>query len=380
MKIVLFYHSLLSDWNHGSAHFLRGIATELIHRGHDVIVMEPMNSWSYENLTQNYGLRPLEEFQHSYPGLDSIQYDLNHLNLDEILDDADLVIAHEWNPHELIRRLGKHRAQNRNYRLFFHDTHHRIVTDFHSLQDYDLKDFDGVLAFGHTLSDLYRSKGLAQAVWTWHEAADTRVFYPRRSSETNEQTGDLVWMGNWEEERSSDVFEYLIRPSGNLGLRTHVYGVRYPKVAQTLLQDYGIEYCGWTANFHVPTLLSKFRATVQIPNSPYIHTLSGIPTIGIFEALACGVPLISAPWEDHENLFKAGSDFLVAKNGEEMEKQLKLVLNDAALASELISNGRHTILSRHTCAHRVDELLNIYKSITISTEDLGLSARSLQIS
>jgi spore maturation protein CgeB len=38
MRIVLFYHSLLSDWNHGNAHFLRGIATELMTRGHEVHV------------------------------------------------------------------------------------------------------------------------------------------------------------------------------------------------------------------------------------------------------------------------------------------------------------------------------------------------------
>ena len=55
MKIVLFYHSLVSDWNHGNAHFLRGVATELIDRGHDVHIYEPANSWSRENLVAEYG-------------------------------------------------------------------------------------------------------------------------------------------------------------------------------------------------------------------------------------------------------------------------------------------------------------------------------------
>jgi spore maturation protein CgeB len=41
MKVVLFYHSVLSDWNHGNAHFLRGIASELVERGHQVVVYEP---------------------------------------------------------------------------------------------------------------------------------------------------------------------------------------------------------------------------------------------------------------------------------------------------------------------------------------------------
>ncbi len=44
MRIVLFYHSLLSDWNHGNAHFLRGVVGELLFRGHDVRVYEPADA------------------------------------------------------------------------------------------------------------------------------------------------------------------------------------------------------------------------------------------------------------------------------------------------------------------------------------------------
>jgi spore maturation protein CgeB len=40
--------------------------------------------------------------------------------------------------------------------------------------------------------------------------------------------------------------------------------------------------------------------------------LPGIPTIRVFEALACGIPLVSAPWDDSEHLFRPGEDFLVA--------------------------------------------------------------------
>jgi spore maturation protein CgeB len=52
MKFVLFYHSILSDWNHGNAHFLRGIASELVERGHQVVVYEPADGWSLSNLRE----------------------------------------------------------------------------------------------------------------------------------------------------------------------------------------------------------------------------------------------------------------------------------------------------------------------------------------
>lgn len=88
--------------------------------------------------------------------------------------------------------------------------------------------------------------------------------------------------------------------------------------------------------------------------------LPGIPTIRPFEALACGIPLVSAPWHDSEGLFRIGRDFLMAWNGGEMGKHLKDVLSDASVARELSLNGLETIRSRHTCGHRVHELLGIY--------------------
>lgn len=74
MRILMFYHALVSDWNHGNAHFLRGVATELLARGHNVCVFEPRNSWSVENLIAEYGETPMQKFRATYPGLDSVRH------------------------------------------------------------------------------------------------------------------------------------------------------------------------------------------------------------------------------------------------------------------------------------------------------------------
>jgi spore maturation protein CgeB len=95
----------------------------------------------------------------------------------------------------------------------------------------------------------------------------------------------------------------------------------------------------------------------------YAEQLHGIPTIRMFEALACGIPLISAPWYDDEHLFRPGVDYLVATDGAQMERDLKAVLNEPDLASSLVRHGLETIRSRHSCAHRVDELLTILQSL-----------------
>jgi spore maturation protein CgeB len=100
--------------------------------------------------------------------------------------------------------------------------------------------------------------------------------------------------------------------------------------------------------------------TVHVPRRPYVEALPGIPTIRVFEALACGIPLVCSPWEDVEKLFTPGRDYLVAPNGREMARHLRMLLNEPGTASELARHGRETISSRHSCAHRVDELLAIH--------------------
>lgn len=365
MRIVLFCHSLVSDWNHGNAHFLRGVCSELLARGHEVAVYEPRDAWSVAHLVAEHGTQPLQDFARAYPQLRSERFDPQAFKLHEALEGADLVIVHEWNDHALVKRIGEYRRDNPRCRLLFHDTHHRSVTQPDSMAAYDLRHYDGVLAFGGVIRDLYRRHGWAQRAWTWHEAADARVFEPVPGLA---REGDLVWIGNWgDDERTAELREFLIEPVRDLGLRARIHGVRYPQHALRELQQAGIAYAGWLPNHKAPQTFARFRVTVHVPRRPYVAALPGIPTIRVFEALACGIPLVSAPWDDSEGLFEPGSDYLVARDGNQMRRHLRDVLADAQLARELAQHGRRTILARHTCAHRVDELLDIHAQIAPCT-------------
>lgn len=358
MRFVIFCHSLLSDWNHGNAHFLRGVVADLQTRGHRVDVYEPQDAWSLQNLlAEPHGPEALRDLGATYPTLRSTRYRPGTLDLDRALAEADAVLVHEWNDHELVRRIGGHRARHDHYRLLFHDTHHRSVTERASMAAYDLEHYDGTLAFGQVIRDLYLSEGWTRRAWTWHEAADVRVFRPW---EGVEKKGDLVWIGNWGDgERPEELRTFLLEPARRLGLRATVHGVRYPENARAALRDGGVRYGGWLPNFEAPGIFARHRVTVHVPRRPYVEALPGVPTIRPFEALACGIPLVSAPWHDAEGLFTPGEDFLVADDGEEMTAHLQAVLGDPDLAARLSRHGRETILRRHTCAHRVDELLEI---------------------
>lgn len=368
MKIVYFTHSLDSCWNHGNAHFLRGVLDELIERGHEVSVFEPEDAWSRANLVADHGTEGLAAYRMAYPRLSSTRYAPDE-DVTALADGAELVLVHEWNAHDLVARLGQARAQGAPYLLLFHDTHHRAVSAPHEMEGYDLSAYDGVLAFGETLSEVYRQRGWGNRVWTWHEAADTRRFHP--PAKESERQG-LVWIGNWGDgERTQELQDFLFRPAQTAQLPLDIYGVRYPPEAREILERFGVRYHGWAPNAAAPEIFARHLATVHVPRRYYSTILPGIPTIRVFEALASGIPLVSAPWDDAEHLFRPGNDYLVARDGEEMTRHLAALRDDPALRQDLVARGLETVLARHTCAHRVDELLAIVAELAPSRLTAG---------
>ncbi|MDX7952027.1 glycosyltransferase [Lichenihabitans sp. Uapishka_5] len=354
MKIRYFTHSLLSCWNHGNAHFLRGVLSELMRRGHAVQALEPEGNWSLGNLLRDGGPAGLDAFRQNYPDLAPVTYRPD-TDPAALVEGADLVIMHEWNEPSLVAAVGALRKRGAPFTLLFHDTHHRAVSDPEAMRAFDLDGYDGVLAFGETLADVYHGWGWGDRVSVWHEAADTHVFHP--PTVEGERQG-LVWIGNWgDDERSTELERFLFRPAEAAGLPLTVHGVRYPETALATLARYGVAYRGWLPNAAAPASFARHLATVHVPRRFYTTVLPGIPTIRVFEALACGIPLLSAPWSDSEGLFRVGQDFLMAADEAAMTAQLTAVAHDADLRAALVASGLETIRARHTCAHRADELL-----------------------
>jgi spore maturation protein CgeB len=356
-RIVLFCHTARSDWNHGNAHFIRGLFGACRRSGIDAIAFEPEDSWSARNLAADQGAAALNAWRAAYPELSVTVYDPAWLDLDRALDGADVVVVHEWNEPELVGRVARYRKQAGRYTLLFHDTHHRMVTDPDAIGAFDLDGFDGVLAFGEVLREAYVARGWGRQVFTWHEAADLDVFHPHPGIAGSR---DLVWVGNWGDgERTAELNEFLLEPVKALGLAARVHGVRYPDEGRAALAAAGIDFAGYLPNFQVPQAFAEAAVTVHIPRRPYATALPGIPTIRVFEALACGIPLVSAPWDDCEGLFGPGNDYLVAPDGAGMCRHLAALRADPELAAALAAQGRATVEARHSCDHRLDELLAI---------------------
>jgi spore maturation protein CgeB len=366
MKFVLFYHAFSSCWNNGNAHFLRGFSRELHKLGHDVTVYEPVEGWSRLNAIGDGGARTLAEVVRLFPQIDIRQYGRS-LDLDQALDGADLVLVHEWNAPELIAQIGARRAQGASFTLLFHDTHHRAVTAPQELERFELDGFDGVLAFGEVLREIYLKLGWTSRAFVWHEAADTDLYCPLPRVKPDQ---DVVWIGNWGDgERSHEIHRYLLDPVDSLGLRGKVFGVRYPQSALAAMAAAGVTYGGWLPAHRAPAALADARCTIHVPRGPYARALPGIPTIRMFEAMACGIPIASAPWDDCESLFTPGT-FLRVHDGEQMKAALYMLLHDPELAAAMSDAAHSHVLKYHTCRHRAIELLDIVDGIRTSRHAL----------
>ena len=168
MRFVFYTHSLTSDWNHGNAHFLRGVMRELVARGHAATALAPFDAWSRANLVADQGFRALDRFAHDFPELDEQLYE-SGFDHAAALEGADVVVVHEWTDPALVAEVGRLRREGTPFTLLFHDTHHRAVSAEDAIAGLDLSGYDGVLAFGETLAARYRAAGerISPALREW---------------------------------------------------------------------------------------------------------------------------------------------------------------------------------------------------------------------
>lgn len=366
MRIVFFVHSIVSDWNNGHAHFLRGLGAALIARGHKVRFCEPRENWSTDNLFKTAKAQPIMDFARRFPWVRVQFYDPKEdvvEQVDEMTAGADVVVVHEFNEPEIVGAVGYIRRRREDFLLLFHDTHHRLISLPHEILRFNLADYDGILAFGRSLAEAYRDKLPGKPVHVFHEAADMKTFRPLE----REKEHDVVWVGNWgDDERAGPIRDYLIGSASTLAdLRFTVYGVRYPKHALSVFKRARIQYEGWVPNYQVPEVFARSHVTLHILRSFYTQALPGIPTIRPFEAMACGIPLITTQWRDTEGLFTVGKDYLMAESPEQMHQSIRLLVENEDIRQDLAGHALETIRRRHHCGLRAEQFETLCESMVM---------------
>lgn len=353
MKIVFFGRFLLSDAG-DEVHFLRGICGELSERGNEVVFYE----------TGRDGPSTAAHIvARSYPSLRVERWSLGS-ELAGAVDGAALVVVHELTEPLLTAALGKLRSESHGWELCFFDTHRARRSERGDTWA-ELPGYDAVLASAEVLRERYANAGWAGRVFTWHEAADTKVWKPESEGESRVRgkgLGDVVWEEPWDDAQTSELRRALfLRPLAALRLEASAFGAEYSSTSILELKRANIDYLGTLPNHRLPEVFQRHRVVMHLP-SARTGGLSGLPSIRFFEALACGVPLVSGPWKDTEQLFRRG-DYAVAESTEQMKTVLRELVSNPALRDAMAARGLETVRARHTCAHRADELLAIWSQL-----------------
>src|SRR5512141_2292091 len=116
-QIRLFAHSFVSDWNHGNAHFLRGLAREMMALGHEVLCYEELGGWSLANMVASEEAAApaaIDQFRAALPMLDVRFYSEEEglqAFLQHELRNADIVLVHEWNKPSVVHRILEWKRQ-----------------------------------------------------------------------------------------------------------------------------------------------------------------------------------------------------------------------------------------------------------------------------
>ncbi len=293
MKIVYFTHSLRSCWNHGNAHFLRGVLRELGATRARCHALEPERSWSLDNLLRDHGEAALAPFAAPTPICRPVTYprtDVPRSCRRWSTAPTSFSSTSGTIPRSSPRSAASRRA-GRPFTLLFHDTHHRAVSDPDAIDAFDLRGYDGVLAFGGPWP-----KSIGAGAGAIASSSGTRRPTCGCSSHRSRRTErrGLVWIGNWGDgertpswrascsrRRAMPVWRSTSSASAIRPTRWRCCSATASPIA-----------AGWPTPAR-PAVFARHLATVHVPRRFYVEHLPGIPTIRVFEALACGIPLVS---------------------------------------------------------------------------------------
>ena len=179
MKIVYFTHSLASCWNHGNAHFLRGVLRELIARGHDVRALRAGGRLEPRQPARRHGEAGLDAFAPPIPSSPPTRFARRRRSRPRwstapTSSSSTSGTTPRWSPRSAALRA-------RGGALHAAVPRHPPPRRQRPGRDARLRPRPATTACSPSARrcrEVYRGWGWGGRVWTWHEAADTRLFHP----------------------------------------------------------------------------------------------------------------------------------------------------------------------------------------------------------
>ena len=344
MKIVILGLSITSSWGNGHATTYRGLVRELDANGHDVLFLERDVPWYADNRDlpePPYGTtrlyRSLSQLKRSY---------------EKRVREADLVIVGSYVKQGVA--VGEWVTSVAEGVTAFYDIDTPVTLaklardDFEYLHPDLVPRYDLYLSFtgGPTLRRIERQLGspMARPLYC---SFDPEHYFP----EPRRMRWHLGYLGTYSDDRQPTVERLLIEPAHRWKEGKYVVaGPQYP------------DRIRWPRNVkridHLPPaehrkFYNAQRFTLNVTREEMVRA-GYSPSVRLFEAAACGVPIISDWWSGLDTLFTVDREILIARTTDEVLHYLHDLDDDDRRA--IGARARDRVLRDHTAAHRAREL------------------------
>jgi spore maturation protein CgeB len=353
MRLVIFGLAITSSWGNGHATTYRALVRALSARGHDVLFLERDLPWYAENRDLP---KPGYARTSVYRNLD----ELEEINGSEIRN-ADLVIVGSYVPEGI--RVGDlvHRTAHGVTAFYDIDTPVTLAKLDGDGVDYitrrQIPKYDLYFSFtgGPILSRLERHFG-ARRARPLYCSVDLDAYFPEPSIEPDY---DLGYLGTYSRDRQSKLDALLVQPAADWSEgRFVVAGPQYPATLR------------WPENVHRVEHLSpgehrrfynRLRYTLNVTRKDMVEA-GYSPSVRLFEAAACGTPIISDAWPGIDRFFIPGNEMLLARRSRDTLSYIMNIPEPDRVA--IADSARKRVQRLHSSIERARELEEYVAEVT----------------
>lgn len=350
MKIVIFGLTISSSWGNGHATLWRGLCKNLARLGHDVVFFE-------RDVPYYAGARDLLELPGGRLELYGNWQDVRQAVIAQLID-ADAAIVSSYCP-DAIDASRLILDQGRCISVFYDlDTPVTLATlrageSVPYIGPDGLAAFDLVLSFtgGDVAFQEYRRLAGARHIEALYGHVDPDIHCPT-APEAHYQA-DLSYLGTYSADRQHALEALFVSPARlRQNLRFLIAGAQYP-------QDFP-----WSPNIyfvrHLPpsehaAFFASSRLTLNVTRAAMAE-MGWCPSGRLFEAAACGAPLLSDRWDGIEAFFEPGEEILLVREAEDVLAALEL---DGGELRRIADRARERTLAQHSSANRAQELIKM---------------------
>ena len=356
MNIVILGLSITSSWGNGHATTFRALCRELHRRGHSITFLEKDVEWyrSNRDLPEPPYVRLwlYQDWQHD--GIGTVR---------DAIRDADAIVIGSYFP-DAVAATALLKQEAKAPVLFYDiDTPITIAAlrqhgQCEYLRAEDVPFYAAYLSFtgGPTLTEIEQRFGSPLAV-PFYCSVDPEAYH--RTPTRPEFASALSYLGTYAADRQPKLMELLNAPAAALPAeRFLVAGPMYP--AGTAWSANVVTHPHLPPSDH-PALYSSSRWVLNLTRADMVAA-GYSPSVRLFEASACGAPIVSDSWPGMEDFFTPGEEILLASTADEVIHILRDLSHEEA--QRIGEAARDRTLQQHTSARRAQEFEQIVARVT----------------